>query len=488
MRKEEYIQEVISKIENKKARREVEKELSAHIDDRISYYTDAGWDEQTANEKAMSHMGKVEEVAEKMGKLHDENYSAAFIVLITVIAITAIVTVITLATGYYTVSWSWYEADTYSTLYLIAATCALNLLVFFLARKAHKHDSFSYPFLLAIQISRIVLLLIAPGIDYYIYDENEFVLVVLNVITLALVIVCCHWRDKESKGISSHLVMAVSSVFISVVVDVILIFSFAILPYNVISGIATKTINKKVTEKFLDRKPKEWATEEEQKQYDLSKYSDSSASIRTEKGDVDNWYINRDRVNPVKILCEKSSDGFEDSLYYVYWITDCDGILMRSRPVDLHVASEDYYISDDYEYPNADTDEIKSLVVYDVDITNEFDADFLKNTLSAVRYWDPVNIVEKDAVKSYRLSWTFKSKDCVFLYKAFLLEDKDGNFCFAPWIRKKPNENRYECFGEPISVDEATSANLHELLKDVPSSEEWYSYPESVWADLDYDE
>ena len=81
MRKEEYIQEVISKIENKKARREVEKELSAHIDDRIAYYVDAGWDEDSANEKAMEHMGNVESVAEKLGLIHNVWKRYCFIVL-----------------------------------------------------------------------------------------------------------------------------------------------------------------------------------------------------------------------------------------------------------------------------------------------------------------------------------------------------------------------------------------------------------------------
>ena len=71
MRKDEYIREVVSHIDNKKAKREVEKELSAHIDDRISYYTDAGWDEETANEKAMEHMGEPEKQAEQLGKVHN---------------------------------------------------------------------------------------------------------------------------------------------------------------------------------------------------------------------------------------------------------------------------------------------------------------------------------------------------------------------------------------------------------------------------------
>lgn len=72
MRKEEYINEVISKIENNKARREVEKELSAHIDDRISYYTDAGWDEETANEKAVEQMGSPEKTASEFDKLYSK--------------------------------------------------------------------------------------------------------------------------------------------------------------------------------------------------------------------------------------------------------------------------------------------------------------------------------------------------------------------------------------------------------------------------------
>ncbi len=70
MRKEDYIREVVSRIKNKKAKAEVEKELSNHIDDRISYYTDAGYDEQSANEKALAHMGEPRHVGAQMAKLH----------------------------------------------------------------------------------------------------------------------------------------------------------------------------------------------------------------------------------------------------------------------------------------------------------------------------------------------------------------------------------------------------------------------------------
>ena len=96
MRKDEYINEVISKIENKKARREVEKELSAHIDDRISYYTDAGYDEETANEKSIAHMGEPKKVGIQMAKLHKKNKLAVVAIsLLVAIILTSVVLLFT---------------------------------------------------------------------------------------------------------------------------------------------------------------------------------------------------------------------------------------------------------------------------------------------------------------------------------------------------------------------------------------------------------
>ncbi len=86
MRKEEYIQKVVSRIGDYVAKKDFERELSAHIEDRISYYLDAGWDEDTATEKALEHMGEPEEVAEKMGKLHmDYNTLSKGLLTLTVI-------------------------------------------------------------------------------------------------------------------------------------------------------------------------------------------------------------------------------------------------------------------------------------------------------------------------------------------------------------------------------------------------------------------
>lgn len=71
MKKEEYIAEVISLVKNKTTKREIQRELEAHIDDRISYYTDAGYDEEYATDQAVEKMGNPKTVAKSMEKLHN---------------------------------------------------------------------------------------------------------------------------------------------------------------------------------------------------------------------------------------------------------------------------------------------------------------------------------------------------------------------------------------------------------------------------------
>jgi tetratricopeptide (TPR) repeat protein len=96
MRKDEYIREVVSRIDNKRAKQEVEKELSAHIDDRISYYSDAGYNEEISNSKALEHMGEPRKVGIQMAKLHKKNKLAIIAVcLLIAIVLTFVVLLFT---------------------------------------------------------------------------------------------------------------------------------------------------------------------------------------------------------------------------------------------------------------------------------------------------------------------------------------------------------------------------------------------------------
>ena len=70
MRKEEYIATAVSKITNKKAKRETEKELAAHIDELIDRYVNSGYTAPEAEERAVADMGDSEKVSQEMGKLY----------------------------------------------------------------------------------------------------------------------------------------------------------------------------------------------------------------------------------------------------------------------------------------------------------------------------------------------------------------------------------------------------------------------------------
>ncbi|MDE6412576.1 MAG: permease prefix domain 1-containing protein, partial [Eubacterium sp.] len=74
MTRQEYIEIVLSQIKNKTAKREVERELQSHIDDRIEYYTDAGYSAEYSENKALSLMGNPDEVGEKLDKLHNNTH------------------------------------------------------------------------------------------------------------------------------------------------------------------------------------------------------------------------------------------------------------------------------------------------------------------------------------------------------------------------------------------------------------------------------
>ncbi|MDE6658783.1 MAG: permease prefix domain 1-containing protein, partial [Eubacterium sp.] len=57
-----YVSTVLGKINNKTQRNQIEAELQSHIEDRIDYYVNAGYDLETATEKANAHMGDTAEL------------------------------------------------------------------------------------------------------------------------------------------------------------------------------------------------------------------------------------------------------------------------------------------------------------------------------------------------------------------------------------------------------------------------------------------
>lgn len=79
MTKEEYIESIVSQIDDKAARAEFRREIEAHLDDRIAFYTDAGYDYDYALDKAISRMGDTATVGSQMNNLYDTTTVNGFI-------------------------------------------------------------------------------------------------------------------------------------------------------------------------------------------------------------------------------------------------------------------------------------------------------------------------------------------------------------------------------------------------------------------------
>lgn len=85
MDRQEYIAYALSQIDDNSVWWEIEKELSAHIDDREQYYLDCGYDSETAAKKAMEHMGSPEAAADGFSKVHIK--SRLFTAILAVLAL-----------------------------------------------------------------------------------------------------------------------------------------------------------------------------------------------------------------------------------------------------------------------------------------------------------------------------------------------------------------------------------------------------------------
>lgn len=75
----DYINIVLSKINNKNQKTLIAEELEAHLDDRIDYYVNAGYDMATATAKANAHMGRAEDAelaGEQLNIMHTAKYKA----------------------------------------------------------------------------------------------------------------------------------------------------------------------------------------------------------------------------------------------------------------------------------------------------------------------------------------------------------------------------------------------------------------------------
>lgn len=71
LKKEKFLEEVISQVRFKYDRYDIKRELEAHIIDKIEYYTEQGYDNDKAEELSVNDMGDAKEIGKELNKQHN---------------------------------------------------------------------------------------------------------------------------------------------------------------------------------------------------------------------------------------------------------------------------------------------------------------------------------------------------------------------------------------------------------------------------------
>lgn len=103
----DYVSSVLNKIQNKNSKMLISEELQSHIDDRIEYYIDAGYDEETAKAKANANMGdNAELVGEQLNVIHQNNKFLSISVVIVNVVMLAFLCITVLFSIEYDGDWA----------------------------------------------------------------------------------------------------------------------------------------------------------------------------------------------------------------------------------------------------------------------------------------------------------------------------------------------------------------------------------------------
>lgn len=131
---EKYIANVLCSVKDKSAKQQIKRELEAHIDDRIEYYTDAGYDIEYAEKMALSKMGEADRLGLQMNSLH--NYAPLTVSVIITQILYAVCILLPLIAAVISVN-STFAQFNYSKLMLIQSSAKVLLFTvnFYLSSK-----------------------------------------------------------------------------------------------------------------------------------------------------------------------------------------------------------------------------------------------------------------------------------------------------------------------------------------------------------------
>ena len=521
MKKDEYIASAVSKISNRKAKRETERELGEHIDELIDFYLDRNMTAEEAEERAVSDMGGPELIADKMNKLHPSADKGVLLGIVASILATRFV--LELFPGIVHLTYfsfvdmfgisEWYTLLTRDYIILIVLS-ALTFACYQLRGRLLGLLLSVESILILLNITNIVLIVLDSVLEGdfsgifigYGYDViiNLYVSVIIGILAVCTYL-ALRDEDKEkvllNNKVKSALAIVLSSVFI-----------FACAFY-------TFWLPKVELKQYEKHMPKEIASDSLIKKNDFPETIYSPYDIdyyQLDYGDdyyngTQSWHSVPEQFRPTKKMPESFCD------YADVWILNdnpdyllcVEGGRFGGVSASIHISNE---VLRQYDFLTA---ELSSVEVGDAEILSELTEDelyFLRNAVDGSDYPDMDSILsyvfealgepddvetddngvavsdkmtdiidelnEREAEKrmdydkiphedfkaSYEVYWHFKGLDCAYRVQGLIVETVDGKLYATHHISEGyqcyESEKLYELDGEiKDKIQKAVSAS-----------------------------
>ena len=471
MKKDEYIAEAVSKITNRKAKRETEKELAAHIDELVEFYLDRSGSKEEAEEKAVADMGTPESVSSSFGKLHSGAGKAVFLVIIGVILtswlleITGIAEILVMNDGLiflhddiYKV-WGVHTAGILSSVNLNLLYLTLLLLTVF---------GFTKKKILLVVSSGAELYLLLSGLLWFVFGLPSFAMLpgaLIPAVLYALTIILIRITDKEEKRLDENketfgLAFRICT---SWGVSVLLVF-YCLVASSLITVALDYTLAHReplTVQNSMGDLPTEVCDEQIASTVNISDYYDPY--------DMNNyWNFDEEYLHPRYMLPERFNTETQ-----AYWLPSegTDFIYHLTVDNDDYTAWGEWLLRKGYSFPSLTDSELSKITAADIDITDLIvgeDAQKARKVLIGI--YNGEDYIIHDYKYARNVCWYFVGGEGLYLRRGAIVATKSGE-CYitsdVSYIHDKDGEEVIASNGPMFKLSDEASKQLVNRLEHI---------------------
>ncbi len=486
MRKEEYIATAVSKISNRKAKQETEKELAAHIDELIEFYLDRSGSKEEAEEKAVADMGEAQSISQKLGKLHTGAGVYLFLAIIGIIVVCLSAIIMLKVSLFDFLFWYIEPENIFESLLGESISSALgdafdlSILLFFLI------------FTLLGYFKKKIFLVLVSGAELYLLflevislflEEANIVGVIIPLTLFVLTIILINIIDKEriALGEEKEYIGIPTRIFASFGIAFLIFLLSSVFIMVDIAGLMVSDIKdaekaQVIFEEYLTQMPNEAVDADTVGNIDFENYEPIRFKSQWEK----DWQVDGKYLKPDKLISKTVKGDYYKDLN-AYWTSNYnDNYLFYAELWDPYTVDGEWLMKKSIELPKFYDDEISCIEVFGVRFQNLFDNEELQTVKYLSEQVDANHRYYIDGYKAHiSIKWSCERfKELYKIYGDFVIT-QDGKCYISPQVL--PTEQIEDWTGESGFVSyglmyELDESKAKEIISQLPNDfEQFYS-------------